>query len=120
MFVLLAQARERDRLDEPARQTGPASDLKSQADMAAEAAQQAAAELGTWEAVEAARAASAAEQAARFTMQQETLQELRLIGKKVHCLEARLEPGRDRLVRNLLNAQGFADLGAFSCMAVFL
>ena len=47
--------------------------------MAAEAAQQAAAELGTWEAVEAARAASAAEQAARFTMQQETLQELRLI-----------------------------------------
>lgn len=88
--------------------------------MAAEAAQQAAAELGTWEAVEAARAASAAEQAARFTMQQETLQELRLIGKKVHCLEARLEPGRDRLVRNLLNAQGFAYLGAFSCMAVFL
>lgn len=95
--------------------------------MAAEAAQQAAAELGTWEAVEAARAASAAEQAARFTMQQETLQELRLIGKKVHCLEARLEPGRDRLVRkrdftptSLLNAQGFAYLGAFSCMAVFL
>ena len=45
----------------------------------------------------AAQAAEAAQQAVE--VQREILEELRLIGKKVHCLEGRLDPGPDRLVR---------------------